>query len=117
MHRKTMYVCDPQKAKECKKSCCKYNKNATCNLCERTTHIEWAAQDEQGRPIPAEQIAKTRKVNKPSEKIEAVSKREYEQKEFEKKVRNIDRQFCEYIISAAVSLVVTMLLLIKAGVI
>ena len=49
--RKTLYVCDPTKATGCKKTGCKHNPNATYPECDRTSHVEWAALDADGRPI------------------------------------------------------------------
>ncbi len=49
--RKTLYACDPAKAIGCKKTGCKYNPNTAYPECDRTSHIEWAALDAEGRPI------------------------------------------------------------------
>ncbi len=51
MEKKIWYLCDPEKAKECKKNMCSSNKNATYPVCDRTSHREWAALDKDGKPI------------------------------------------------------------------
>ena len=48
---KIWYICDPQRAAECKKSGCIHNPESKYPVCYRTSHIEWAALDGKGRPI------------------------------------------------------------------
>lgn len=49
-----VYICDPEKAVTCIKSICKHNPNAFGHLCECTLREEWAALDENGKPILCE---------------------------------------------------------------
>lgn len=48
---KIWYVCDPQRATECKKGGCVHNPESVYPVCARTSHIEWAALDAEGHPI------------------------------------------------------------------
>lgn len=45
------YICDPAKATACRKRTCKQNANAAYPVCDRTSHVEWAATDQDGKPI------------------------------------------------------------------
>lgn len=49
--RKTLYLCDPSKNKECKKHSCQ-------RICRHTTKRECAKLDENGKPI-AEPLSTT----------------------------------------------------------
>lgn len=51
MEHKTMYVCDPEKARSCKKNTCYKNSSATYPVCDRTSHVEWAVTDQAGNPL------------------------------------------------------------------
>lgn len=46
MEQKELYLCDPDKNVECEKTSCK-------DLCMMTTHKEYAATFENGKPIVA----------------------------------------------------------------
>ena len=45
------YICDPQRAAECKKTMCINNPEVKYPVCDRTSHIEWAALDADGNPM------------------------------------------------------------------
>jgi len=51
MVRKPVYLCDPQKNTECKKTTCKTNLKAKYRVCELTSKVAYALRDENGEPI------------------------------------------------------------------
>ena len=53
MEHKTLYLCDPEKNKTCRKSCCVHNPLAIDCICKATVHLEFAKLDESGKPILA----------------------------------------------------------------
>ena len=48
---KMIYVCDPAKAKTCRKSVCRQNPYSAVPVCEWTGNPEWAKTDAAGNPI------------------------------------------------------------------
>lgn len=51
----TLYICDPDKNTECKKTvCATYNKKFA--FCYMTTEEKFAKRDENGQPIKAEEV-------------------------------------------------------------
>lgn len=48
---KMIYVCDPAKAKTCRKSACRQNPYSAVPACEWTGNPEWAKTDAAGNPI------------------------------------------------------------------
>ena len=46
-----IYVCDPAKAKTCRKSVCRQNPYSAVPVCEWTGNPEWAKTDAAGNPI------------------------------------------------------------------
>ena len=51
MGKLTLYVCDPEKNTECKKTAC--SGKGPAQPCSLTTKIEFAKTDENGQPIEA----------------------------------------------------------------
>lgn len=51
MERPTLYLCDPDKNTECRKTSCVHNPVAVGPLCRSTKHFEFAKLDEDGDPI------------------------------------------------------------------
>jgi len=47
------YVCDPVKNKACKKNTCVHSTNGNERHCDRTSHIQFAMLDGEGKPIIA----------------------------------------------------------------
>lgn len=53
MERPTLYLCDPEKNTECRKTSCVHKPVAVGPLCRTTKHPEFAKLDEDGDPIRA----------------------------------------------------------------
>lgn len=51
--KKELYLCDPNKNVECRKTSCKYDTNAKWHECDCTTKKEFAMLDEHDEPIKA----------------------------------------------------------------
>lgn len=47
----TLYLCDPEKNTNCRKTACKYNPNAKHQRCEATKDPAFAKLDKNGCPI------------------------------------------------------------------
>lgn len=54
--RKVMYLCNPERAKDCRKTSCLYNAMlpASHRRCDRTSNPDYALQDDDGNPIRAD---------------------------------------------------------------
>lgn len=52
----TLYICDPLKNTDCKKTGCVYNQDAPMKNCARTKNPAFAVLDENGEPIRAGKI-------------------------------------------------------------
>ena len=50
---KIWYLCDSAKNVECRKSSCVHNTDAEFRVCDRTSHIQYALLDGEGKPIIA----------------------------------------------------------------
>lgn len=48
---KKLYLCDPDKNKQCKKTSCAYNKEAKYHFCKLTSDRRYAQLDDKGEPI------------------------------------------------------------------
>ena len=48
---KVLYMCDPDKNKECRKTMCFRRKPALNNPCRGTKNPDYAVKDKQGNPI------------------------------------------------------------------
>lgn len=51
MERPLLYLCDPEKHTECRKTNCVHNPMALNQVCQSTTNPAFAKLDEQGKPI------------------------------------------------------------------
>ena len=51
MEKKTWYLCDPEKNKECRKMGCMHNAASISKSCELTSHPEFEKMDEDGNPV------------------------------------------------------------------
>ena len=50
---KIWYLCDPAKNVECRKHACVHNPDSKAQLCDRTSRIQYAVLDGEGKPIIA----------------------------------------------------------------
>lgn len=68
---KVWYICDPSKAKGCAKRNCKHNNriSAEYRKCERTSHEEWAALDENKNPVLYDVSAEERLKSKEMQSV------------------------------------------------
>lgn len=53
---RTFYICDADKNIKCKKTSCVHNPNTMHNVCDKTSNVDYAKRDEEGRPVIAPPI-------------------------------------------------------------